>query len=180
MSFVWIYDPNFVAPYRSDDIQGSCELALDYYSGLVDQFVAKLPEHRLQQDFQDWLADEHTLPEKIALIFPNGYGEYDEAKNHNPMVWLVLIDLSNAVRDGTTETFSSEICESWGESFDEDGRCTDEVQLLQKIFDYLTHFLQMFVTFANEESLRPDFSPEIDFDQWVTETNQRMAKRHYG
>jgi hypothetical protein len=60
------------APYWSNDINESCELAYDYFSGLVDGFVARLPEHRLQRDFHDWLADGHTLAEKIKLIFPNG------------------------------------------------------------------------------------------------------------
>ena len=180
MSFVWVSDPKFVAPYRSNDIQESCELALDCYSGLVDEFIAKLPEHRRQQEFQYWLAEEHALPEKIHLIFPNGYGEFDEEKNHNPHLWPTLIELANAVRDGTTEVFANELCGVCEESYNADGQCTNQMQLLQRIFDNFTNFLQMFVTFADEESLRPDFSPEIDFDHWWTEMNQRSAKRYYG
>jgi len=168
-----------VTPYRSNDIQECCELALDYYSGLVDQFIEKLPEHRLQQDFNDWLADEHTLPEKIHLIFPNGYGEYDEEKNQNPLIWPVLIELSKAVLNGTTEEFADEICEVCEGNLNEDGQCTYPMQLLQRIFDNLTYFLQMFVTFADAESLRPDFSPVKDFDQWWVEVNQRMATRYH-
>jgi hypothetical protein len=180
MSFVWVSDPKFVAPYRSNDIQESCVLALDYFSGLVDQFIAKLQEHRRQQDFHDWLADEHTLPEKIHLIFPNGYGDYDEDNNHNPHVWPYLIELSNAVHGGTTEEFANELCEVCEDTYNADRQCTDQIQLLQRIFDNFTYFLHMFVTYADEESLRPDFSPHLDFDQWWTEMNQRMAKRHYG
>jgi hypothetical protein len=52
-------------------------------------------EHRLQQDFLDWLADGHTLSEKITLIFSTGFGEYNEEKNLNPIVWPVLMDLAD-------------------------------------------------------------------------------------
>ena len=70
----------------------------------------------------------------------------------------------------------SVLCEG---NLNEDGQCTYPMQLLQRIFDNLTYFLQMFVTFADAESLRPDFSPVKDFDQWWVEVNQRMATRYH-
>jgi hypothetical protein len=137
-------------------------------------------EHRLQQDFLDWLADGHTLSEKITLIFSTGFGEYNEEKNLNPIVWPVLMDLADAVHDGTANVFAIKLCDSWGTTFNTDGRIKDQIELLHHIFDYLANYLQMFATYADEESLCPEFSPDLDFDHWWTEINQRIAERYYG
>lgn len=155
-------------------------MACEYFSKLVDGFVARLPVHRLQQDFHDWLAEDHTLAEKIKLIFPNGYGEYSDGKNLNPVVWPVLMELSDAVGGGTSKQFAKALCDSWGETFNAEGWIKEQIVVLRRIFNYLTNYLHMFATFADEECLCPDFTPEMDFDLWWADINQRMAKRYYG
>ena len=110
MSFVWYHDPDYKAAYRSDDVEESCILAYDYFSSLVDYFVEMLPDHRLPLESDD---DEPTLADRIHLIFPNGFGEYDVEKNHNPYNWPVLLALCDAVHEGTTEEFVSVPCSTF-------------------------------------------------------------------
>ncbi len=154
MSFLWYHDPDYKAPFRSDDVEESCVLAYNYFSTLVDFFIENLPEHRLPFESDD---DEPTLADRVHLIFPNGFGEYDKEKNHNPCVWPVLLGLSDAVHEGASEDFANELCEWWGENFNADGKCKDQMQLLQRIFDYITCYLQLFVVLSDGDSINPDF-----------------------
>lgn len=156
MSFTWYFDPEFKAPYRSDAIKESCELAYDYFCMILDDFVARLPEYRRPCDFADWLADEPTLADRVHLIFPKGFGEWDEQNNHNPRVWPAIIELSNGIDKGTTEEFTNDICDSW-ENFNEDGQCKSQMQLLQRIFDWLTSYLQLFVVLSDPDVINADF-----------------------
>src|ERR1035437_9059956 len=105
MSWDFYFKPEYKAPYRSDDVEESCVLACDYFSMILYDFVEKLPEHRQSLGFVDFLAKEPTLAENIHLIFPNGFGEFDEEKNHNPRLWPVLIGLSEVVHEGGCEDF---------------------------------------------------------------------------
>lgn len=157
MSFVWYTDPNYEAPYRSDNVKESCELAYEYFSMILDDFIARLPEYRQSLEFVDWLAEEPTLADRVHLIFPNGFGVDDEKKNHNPRLWPVLIEMSNAMRDGTTEAFANDLCESWEKLFNANGQYKDQIQLLQRSFDFLTYYLQLFVILTDTDSLNQDF-----------------------
>lgn len=177
MSFIWVSDPKFVAPYLCKGILESCELAQDHFSGLVDRFIARLPEYRQPQDFNDWLAEEHTLPEKIHLIFPKGYGDSSEERNHNPFLWPLLIKLDKAIREGTTDQFAKELCESFGEAMNQEGEPAERLLLLHRIFDYITNYLQMFVTFADPDSTNLEFSPEWYIKYWEMELNNRTVTR---
>jgi len=147
MSSVWYHDPKYVAPYRSMDINESCVLACQYFSTFVDEFISQMPQQRLPND---WLDNKHTLADKVHLIFPAGFGEYDEQRNHNPRVWPAFVELSSAVAKGTTQEFAKDICESWN-------NFNDQMQLLQKIFDYLTCYLQLFVVLSDADFNCPDF-----------------------
>jgi len=154
MSFTWYFSPDFKAPYRSDNVEECCVLAYNYFSTLVDDFVEKLPEHRLPFESDDY---KPTLANRVHLIFLNGFGEYDEEKNHNPCVWPVLLGLCDAVHEGTSEVFAKELCEAWGETFNADGQYKDQTQVLQRIFDYITSYLQLFVVMQDAESMDLDF-----------------------
>ena len=157
MSWDFYFHPEYKAPYRSDDVEESCVLAYNYFSMILDDFVEELPEYRQCLKFINCLAKEPTLAEKVHLIFPSGFGEFDEEKNHNPFVWPAVVNLSDAVRDGTTDAFAKEICEYFQESIDPDGECKDQMQMLQRIFDYITSYLQLFVILSDGDSINPDF-----------------------
>ena len=156
MSFVWYFDPEFKAPYRSNDIQECCELACEYFSLILDDFCEKYPEYRQPFGFNDWLADEPTMAEKIGRIFPNGFGEYGEKKNHNPCVWPNLIELSNTVRDGTTVEFTKALREAW-KDHKFGGIITNELQFLHEAFLWFTSYLQLFVVLSDTNSTNLDF-----------------------
>jgi hypothetical protein len=96
MSWVFYFEPEFKAPFRSNDIEECCELACEYFSLILDDFIEEIPEHRQPFGFNGGLDEDYTLAGKIHLIFPNGFGEYDD-RSHNPDVWPVLLELSDAV-----------------------------------------------------------------------------------
>ena len=154
MSFVFYFKPEYKAPFRSNDIKQSCELAYNYFFTIVDYFIEQLPGHRLALASLD---KQPTLADKIGLIFPHGFGEYDIETNHNPFVWPAVIGLSDAVRDGTTEAFANEFCEYFQESIDPDGQCKDQMLMLQSIFDLMTAYLQLFVVMQDANSMVLDF-----------------------
>ena len=60
MSFVWFFKPEFKAPYLSDDVQESCVLACDYFSMILDDFIARFPEHRQPQHVNRGLWMSHA------------------------------------------------------------------------------------------------------------------------
>ena len=157
MSFIWYHDPEYKAPFRNDDVEESCVLAYNYFSMILDDFVEELPEYRQCLKFINCLAKEPTLAEKVHLIFPNGFGEYDVETNHNPFVWPAVIGLSDAVRDGTTEAFAEEFCEYFQESIDPDRECKAQMLMLQSIFDLMTAYLQLFVVMQDADSIDLDF-----------------------
>jgi hypothetical protein len=156
MSWVFYFEPEFKAPFRSNDIEECCELACEYFSLILDDFIEEIPEHRQPVEINDWLAEDHSLAEKIRLIFPNGFGEDDEEKNHNPCVWPNLIELSNAVRNGTTVKFTKALREAW-KDHKFGGIITNELQFLHEAFLWYTSYLQLFVVLSDTNSTNLDF-----------------------
>jgi len=154
MSFVFYFKPEYKAPFRSNDLKESCELAYNYFSTIVDYFIEQLPEHRLSLALDN---EQPTLADKIHLIFPNGFGEYDVETNHNPFVWPAVIGLSDAVSDATTEAFAKELCDYFQESIDPDRECKAQMLMLQSIFDLMTAYLQLFVVMQDADSIDLDF-----------------------
>jgi hypothetical protein len=157
MSFVFYFKPEFKAPYRSDGIEESCKLAHDYFSVILDYFIETLPEDRLHVDLCDRNDGTPRLADRIHLIFPNGFGKPDVNCNHNPYVWTVLLALSDAVHEGTCQAFARELCESWEGTYDLDGRRKDEIGSIQRIFGWITSYLQLFVVLSDRDSTNLDF-----------------------
>ena len=59
MSWDFYFEPEYKAPFRSDDVEESCLRAYNYFPTLVDDFIARLPEHRHPQDFNQGLRMSH-------------------------------------------------------------------------------------------------------------------------
>ena len=168
MPFTWYFDDNYKPPFLSEDTEQSCQLAYEYFCMLMDDFIARLPEHRQPLEFVDWLAEDPTLADRVNLIFPNGFGEYDEEKNHNPSIWPALLELSHSVHAGTTEAFAGELCE-WGATFKSSSESLGQIDHMHRIFEFLTFYLQLFVSFSNPGSLGLDFKypPDVVRDTWT-------------
>jgi len=157
MSFIWYNQPEFKAPYRSDTIKESCELAYEYFSMILDDFIARLPEYRQPIEFVDWIAEEHTLADRVHLIFPNGFGEWDEQRNHNPYVWPWFVMLSDCVHDDTIMVmeYANVVSKYWSTRLRVEKPTMKES--LHTVFDFFTAYLQLFVGLTDTDSLNQDF-----------------------